>query len=254
MFRFRPPVPRRSLTALLGKLYELRRRRLELSARCFATASRIRARRRLPGGHSNLSAGFRRGERAGRLVRFRRLRPVARLSDEVRLPRPEPRRVKPSPAVVKECLPLHVALAKSSGAMSTPSIGRSLALRSGSFAPVTKRSIVVATSRCTTPARTFPGHHAIAGTRIPPSHVDPLPSRNSPAEPPACSMISHGPLSLLKTTSVFSLHPFAAQRAQHFADAPVELLHDVAIDTRQRFSRETSPRQTAAHAETCAPI
>ena len=36
----------------------------------------------------------------------------------------------------------------------------------------------------TAPARIVPGHHAMNGSRIPPSHVLPLPPRSSPADPP----------------------------------------------------------------------
>ena len=93
----------------------------------------------------------------------------------------------------------------SSGDKSTPSIGRS----SGGFAPararaVWNRSRLHASARSTRPARIFPGHHAMQGTRMPPSQVLPFPSRSSPADPPAGPWVSHGPLSLVKTTSVFS--------------------------------------------------
>lgn len=39
---------------------------------------------------------------------------------------------------------------------------------------------------------------------MPPSQVAPLPSRRMPAEPPWVLKMSHGPLSEVKTTSVFS--------------------------------------------------
>ncbi len=51
---------------------------------------------------------------------------------------------------------------------------------------------------------TLPGHQKMAGTRIPPSQVVPLPSRNRPADPLCVSMVSHGPLSEVNTTNVLS--------------------------------------------------
>ena len=45
------------------------------------------------------------------------------------------------------------------------------------------------------------------GSRMPPSQVDPLPSRNRPADPPASPCVSHGPLSLVKKTNVFRSRP-----------------------------------------------
>ena len=61
----------------------------------------------------------------------------------------------------------------------------------------------------TTPGCTVPGHQKIAGVRTPPSHVVPLPSRSGPAEPPCVANGSHGPLSLVKTTSVCRSTPAA---------------------------------------------
>ena len=52
-------------------------------------------------------------------------------------------------------------------------------------------------------------YHAIVGTRTPPSQVLPLPPRSGFALPPSVPLISHGPLSLVKITSVFSSSPFA---------------------------------------------
>ena len=59
------------------------------------------------------------------------------------------------------------------------------------------------------PAFTTPGQRTIIGMRMPPSQVLPLPSRKRPALPPWSPMISHGPLSLLKKTRVFSATPSA---------------------------------------------
>ena len=50
----------------------------------------------------------------------------------------------------------------------------------------------------------LPGHQAIVGTRTPPSQVLPLPPRSGFALPPSAPLMSHGPLSLVKITSVFS--------------------------------------------------
>jgi hypothetical protein len=49
----------------------------------------------------------------------------------------------------------------------------------------------------------LPGHQAMVGTRTPPSQVLPLPPRSGPALPPSAPLMSQGPLSLVKTTSVF---------------------------------------------------
>ena len=57
------------------------------------------------------------------------------------------------------------------------------------------------------PGLIFPGHQAMPGSRMPPSQVEPLPSRNSPAEPPCSLKVNHGPLSLEKNTTVFSAMP-----------------------------------------------
>ncbi len=69
---------------------------------------------------------------------------------------------------------------------------------------VGSKSMVPATASQTLPGAIFPGHHATVGTRTPPSHVLPLPPRKGNALPPSVPLISHGPLSLVKTTSVRS--------------------------------------------------
>lgn len=48
-----------------------------------------------------------------------------------------------------------------------------------------KRSVVAPMSLIT-PGGTVPGHQKMPGTRMPPSHVVPLPWRNIPALPPCC--------------------------------------------------------------------
>src|SRR6266850_4972092 len=67
---------------------------------------------------------------------------------------------------------------------------------------VLRRSIEQANSRVTIPPLILPGHQAIAGSLMPPSQVLPLPSNNSPADPPAICLLSHGPLSLVKNKKV----------------------------------------------------
>ena len=75
-------------------------------------------------------------------------------------------------------------------------------------ATVAIRSSVEPMPVCVVPAGIVPGRHTIAGTRMPPSQVEPLPSRSKPAEPPCVSKISHGPLSEVNTANVFSASPF----------------------------------------------
>src|SRR5689334_4140205 len=76
---------------------------------------------------------------------------------------------------------------------------------------VGSRSIVPATALLTLFGAILPGHHASVGTRTPPSQVLPLPPRRGKALPPSAPLTSHGPLSLLKTTSVFSAN-FSSRR------------------------------------------
>ena len=68
--------------------------------------------------------------------------------------------------------------------MSLPSIvcfGSSAPI---SFATVGSTSMVMAGSSCTEPAGICPGQRATNGTRTPPSHTVPFPSRSGPALPP----------------------------------------------------------------------
>src|SRR5688572_33368444 len=67
---------------------------------------------------------------------------------------------------------------------------------------VGSQSMFPATASHVAPAGTRPGHHAIVGTRTPPSKVEPLPPRSGPASPPSLPLLSQGPLSLEKRTSV----------------------------------------------------
>ena len=64
--------------------------------------------------------------------------------------------------------------------------------------------MVPATPSFCDPALIFPGHQAIVGTRTPPSSVQPLLPRSGPDTPPALPFEAHGPLSVVKRTSVFS--------------------------------------------------
>ncbi len=90
-----------------------------------------------------------------------------------------------------------------SGEMSRPSMtGSEGTVPPASVTNVGRRSIVPATASQTLPGAILPGHQARVGTRTPPSHVLPLPPRNGPALPPSAPLMSQGPLSLLKTTSV----------------------------------------------------
>ena len=101
-----------------------------------------------------------------------------------------------------------VAVPKSSPEMSRPSITGS----AGSWPPasdtnVGNRSIVPATASQLVPAGIRPGQQAIVGTRTPPSHVLPLLPRSGPAEVKSFTGPTHGPLSLVKITSVWSSSP-----------------------------------------------
>ena len=69
------------------------------------------------------------------------------------------------------------------------------------------RSMVVPKAVVVTPDLILPGQRKIAGTRKPPSQVLTLPSKKGPAEPPFSFWLNHGPLSEVKTTSVFSSIP-----------------------------------------------
>ena len=71
------------------------------------------------------------------------------------------------------------------------------------FRQVGSTSMVPATAPHTLPGAILPGHHASVGTRTPPSQVVPLPPRKGPALPPSGPLMSQGPLSLVKMTSVF---------------------------------------------------
>ena len=64
------------------------------------------------------------------------------------------------------------------------------------------------------PAGTVPGHQANPGTRMPPSNVWNFPPRSGPAEPPWCFFCSHGPLSDVNTTRVFSSTPWVFRAAR----------------------------------------
>ena len=106
-----------------------------------------------------------------------------------------------------------------------------------SFRQVVNRSMVQASSWVTTPAGTRPGHQAMPGSRMPPSQVEPLPSRKGPAEPPASPSISHGPLSLVKKTRVLRSKPSRAG-VEHLAHAPVDLFDHVAIQAAAAAAAE----------------
>ena len=67
------------------------------------------------------------------------------------------------------------------------------------------RSMFPVTASHVLPGAMWPGHQAIVGSRTPPSKVPPLPPRNGPASPPFLPCVSQGPLSLVNTTSVFSV-------------------------------------------------
>ena len=98
------------------------------------------------------------------------------------------------------------------------------------------KSIVVASADVVPLGGIRPGHHAIPGTRIPPSKVQPLPSRNSPAEPPCSDCVSHGPLSLVKNDERVFGDTLRAQGGEKLADAPVEFLNHVAIETARALA------------------
>jgi len=100
-----------------------------------------------------------------------------------------------------------LAVAEEYRGRSRPSITGS----AGSLPPATatkvgKRSMVPATASLALLGAILPGHQAIVGTRTPPSHVLPLPARSGFALPPSAPFTSHGPLSLVKITSVRSVN------------------------------------------------
>ena len=70
---------------------------------------------------------------------------------------------------------------------------------------VGKRSMFIVGASTTRPAGSTPGHEAISGTRMPPSSGMPLRPRSPSALP-----WNHGPLSLVKTSSVSSRRPRSA--------------------------------------------
>lgn len=85
-----------------------------------------------------------------------------------------------------------------------PSYGRSFGMTAPDRkAKVGKKSSTDPTSMQTRPEGSRPGHHATAGSRIPPSHVSPLAPRRWPGLPPSRFFVIQGPLSLVKKTSVF---------------------------------------------------
>ena len=96
-------------------------------------------------------------EEQWRIVQLRQLRSIGGTGDEMRFPRTETSRVE-LPSAIKVKMPrLRIPRPKSSGAMSIPSIGRSVGTSApASFAQVAKRSIDVATSCWTEPAAFFP--------------------------------------------------------------------------------------------------
>ena len=83
------------------------------------------------------------------------------------------------------------------------------------------------------PAGILPGHQAMVGSRMPPSHVLPLNPRNG-----AFTARGVPPLSEVKITSVFRSSFEFAQRVEHLPDAPVHFLDPVAVDAVGRFARE----------------
>jgi hypothetical protein len=60
----------------------------------------------------------------------------------------------------------------------------------------------VATGSLSIRGKIIPGHDTKPGSRTPPSHTEPLPSRKGPADPPSRWWFVQGPLSLLKKTMV----------------------------------------------------
>ena len=68
--------------------------------------------------------------------------------------------------------------------MSLPSMGSGGSPAPTIFATVGSTSMVMAGSVMTAPAGMTPGQRARNGSRTPPSHTVPLPSRSGPALPP----------------------------------------------------------------------
>ena len=81
-----------------------------------------------------------------------------------------------------------------------------------------------ATSLQTEPAGILPGQRMMVGTRMPPSHVLNFAPRSGSAEPPWWrSLRCHGPLSLVKMTTVLSSTPVSLSRFQNLADRVINL-------------------------------
>ena len=93
---------------------------------------------------------------------------------------------------------------------------------------------MTAGARQTMPAGSRPGQRAMHGTRKPPSQVVLFIPRRPPVLPP-----NQGPLSLVKITSVLSSRPSSLSRAEHLADAPVQLGQHVAIEAGAAFLVES---------------
>ncbi len=107
--------------------------------------------------------------------------------------------------------------------------------------------MVEAISRHTHPARMRPGQRMMQGTRTPPSHSVPLPSRSGPAEPAWFPKLSQGPLSLVKITNVFAVEAGSFQGFEDSPHRPVDLHDDVAVQALPAPAPETSretPRGT----------
>ena len=209
-----------------------------------------------------LAGIFREVEQQRRVVLGARLALAVRAAgDEVRLVVALANRAQLAVPVVEEQAAAGSARCRVSGARrSTPSIVRSAGSSApASLAAVTNRSIAEPIS-VTTAGRTVPGHQKIAGVRTPPSHVVPLPSRSGPADPPCVLNGSHGPLSLVKTTSVRLVDAGRAQRVEHAPGAPVDLLDDVAVDAAGAVpdelgrARERDVRQRVREVEEERPV
>ena len=109
----------------------------------------------------------------------------------------------------------------STGLRSTLSMMRSLGALVLEISHAVANTSSVEPILVTTPGLIIPGHHNIAGSRIPPSNVDPFPSRKGPAEPPCRSKSSYGSLSDVKSTSVRFANSVSRSCIEHLWSDPV---------------------------------
>ncbi len=104
-------------------------------------------------------------------------------------------------------------------------------LPAGQSTKVGSMSIMPVISSVAVPAGILPGHQAIVGSRMPPSHVLPLKPRSG-----ALTARGVPPLSEVNSTSVRSASFSSRTACEDLADAPIHLFDPVAVDAVGRFA------------------